>query len=56
MVSTSPRARTEKGSRLELEGVPGPQSSCVASEETEICPNRKGMLYRLCFEIFSSVQ
>lgn len=56
MVSTSPRARAEKGSSPELEGVPGPQSRCVASEETEICPNRKGTLHRLCFEILSGVQ
>lgn len=41
MVSTSPRARSEKGSRLELEGVTGPPSSRVASEETQTRPSRK---------------
>lgn len=36
MVSTSPRTVTEEGSRPELRGVPGPRSSGVASEETNL--------------------
>lgn len=53
MVSISPSAATEKGSRLELEGVPGPLSSHVTSEETEICPIRKGTASVL--RVFSNV-